>query len=332
MFLLPLRTQSPYRRYLLATRRVLRFDPHNYNQKRQQLIHHIQNNPNVIGQAGATLQSRSLSWRTVLLLVASSSSVTMAVYLGIEMYKASSDPDDAKPRNVFLPLWFSFNWLYQRRYLFPSYLKYMDLPYYLEVEANPTFEDSLREKSVQYQVLDGLFRLSVVRDLFGIPLSLKAHDADSFNVWIEPKYPTVHGPQVHIKKENGALQWSWRWTIKLLHWSALDSFLTGMGTKLDRIESSEAQAKTHEKGSGRVHEVVLPSEKRVKLDVCGDKDYKVVFQGTFHVSHLSEKPCGVVGYTGVIDFNHLGICQGARIVKLDLVVEGEEGETIYKLT
>lgn len=256
----------------------------------------------------------------------------MALYLGIEMYKASCDPDDAKPRNVFLPLWLSFDWPYQRRYLFPLYLKYMDMPYFLEVDANPTFQDHLQEKSVQYQVLDGLFRLAVVRDLFGIPLTLKARDSDSFDVWIEPKYPTIHGPQVHIKKENGQLDWSWKWTIKLLHWSALDSFLTGMGKKLDRIESSDALAKTHERGSGRVHEVVLPSDKRLKLDVCGDKDYKVVFQGTFHVSHLSEDPCGVVKYTGVIDFNHLGICQGARIVKLDLAVEGDEGETLYKLT
>ena len=285
----------------------------------------------MIGQT-ADFQSRSLNWKTVLFLIASSSSVTMAIYLGVEIYKASSDPDDAKPRNVFLPLWFSFDWPYQRRYAFPTYLKYIDMPYFLEVESSPSFEDTLQEKSIQYQVLDGLFRLAVVRDLFGIPLSLKSQENDTFNIWIEPKYPTVHGPQVRFEKQDGKLQISWQWTIKLLHWSAIDTFLTGMGKKLDRMENSDALAKTHERGSGRVHEVVLPTDRKLRLDVCGDKDYKVVFQGTFHVSHLSEKPCGLVGYTGVIDFNHLGICQGARIVKLDMVVEGEEGETLYILT
>lgn len=258
----------------------------------------------------------------------------MAVYLGVQIYKVGSDTDDPKPRNVFLPLWLSVNWPYQRKYAFPDYLKYMDELYFEHVESTPHFASELQEKSVQYQVLDGLFRLNVVRDLFGIPLSLKSHgNEDLFQIWIEPKYPTVHGPQIHISKENRATKLDWKWAINSLHcWLSVDSFLTGIGTKLDRIELLEANAKTHERGSGRVHEVVLPSEKKVKLDVCGDKDYKVVFQGTFHVSHLLESPCGVVSYIGVIDFNHLMICQGARIVQLDLKVEREGKEVTYRIT
>lgn len=339
MLRLPLKqTKIPYTQNLLrafhsSSCHLRNFDNHNNNLRRQQLIHQIQNNPNMIGQVGTTFKSRSLNWRTILLLIASSSSVTMAVYLGVEIYKANNDTADGKSRNVFLPLWFSFDWPYQRKYPFPSYLKYMDRAYYDSVESTPHFEDDLHERSVQYQVLDGLFRLAVVRDLFGIPLSLRALDDDSFEIWIEPKYPTVHGPQIQITKDNGTLALSWEWAVKLLHWwSSIDSFLTGMGTKLDRIESSEALAKTHERGSGRVHELVLLSDKRVRLDLCGDRDYKVVFQGTFHMSHLSEKPCGVVNYMGVIDFNHLGISQGARIVQLDVAVEGEDGEIVYKLS
>lgn len=322
------------RRFSATPRCPRNLDNHNYNIRRQQLIHQIQNNPKMISDANANISGNLLNWRTILLLVASSSSITMGLYLGLEIYRAANDPDDAKPRNVFLPLWVSFDWPYQRKYDFPTYLKYMDEPYYDQVEASPHFASDLHEKSVQYQVLDGLFRLAVVRDLFGIPLSLKAVDGeDLFGIWIEPKYPTVHGPQIRISKENGSLKLAWKWTIKLVHWwLSVDSFLTGIGTKLDRIELSEALAKTHERGSGRVHEVVLPSEKKVKLDVCGDRAYKVVFQGTFHVSHLLEKPCGVVSYTGVIDFNHLMICHGARIVQLDLAVGGPDGETIYKIS
>lgn len=294
-------------------------------------MHQIQNNPEVIRRAGAS-KKPDLNWYTALFLVAASSSATMAIYVGVQMYKASLDPDGSKARNVFLPLWVSVDWPYQRKYPFPSYLKYIDELYYQHVQSTPNFEDELHEKSVQYQVLDGLFRLTVVRDLLGIPLTLKAQEDDTFDIWIEPKYPTIHGPQIRISKENGSVALEWSWAVKLVHWwSSVDSFISGMGTKFDRIESSEALAKTHERGSGRVHEVVLPVEKKVRLDVCGDKDYRVVFKGTFHVSHLSEKPCGKVCYIGVIDFNHLGICHGARVVQLDMVVEGEDGETLYKL-
>lgn len=300
---------------------------------RQEVIRHLQNDPHMLRHAASGVTTNPLRWRTVVLLVAVSSSVSMAVYLGVEILKARNDPVGLKPRNVFLPLWFSFDWPYQRRFAFPDHLKYMDRPYYEVVLANENFTEHLHSNCVKYQVLDKLFRLTIVRDLLGIPLSLRSLEDDSFALWIEPKFPTVHGPQVHISKESGSLDISWQWAIKLLHWwSSVDGFLTGLGTKLDRIESSEALAKTHERGSGRVHEVVTVADKKTKRVVCGDRDYKVMFQGTFHVSHLAEKPCGVVSYTGVIDFDHLGISQGARIVQMDLTVAGEQGETIYKLS
>lgn len=288
---------------------------------RQNLINEIQKNPQILQNAGASLGGRLLSWKTVLVLVISSSTLTMGVYLAVQVYQVSRAEPDSKPRNVFLPLWVSFDWPYQRRYAFPSYLRYVDPEFYSHVESTDRYAERLHEENVQYQILDGLFRLPAIRDRFGIPFSLKTSEADSFDMWIEPKHPTVHGPQIHISKESGRIVLSWQWSVKLVHWwSSVDSFLKGMGTKLDRLDSSPALQKTHEKGSGRVHEVIQPLKNNSVP--CGDRDYRVMFSGTFRLSDASKFRSGTVSYTGVIDFNHLGINRGARIALLVVDSEG----------
>lgn len=292
---------------------------------RQYIEQAIKNNPELL--TNPQLLKPGLRWRTVLLLIATSSSLSMLLYLTVQIYKVSSDTStEVKPRSVFLPLWLSVNWPYQRKYSFPSYLQYLDPDYFSYVDAFGDYSQELHLKNVQYQVLDGLFRLTVVRDLFGIPLTLKATEEDKFDMWIEPKYPTVHGPEVQLSKQD-KLHLEWRWSVNLVRWwSSVDSFLTGIGVKLDRLDT--AQAKTHEKSSGRVHEA---SHSKLKIST-GDRDYKVVFKGTFHLSDTTKAHCGIVGYCGVIDFDHLGINNGVRVVLLDLTVPGESGSVVYKLS
>lgn len=295
---------------------------HDYHQHivRQNIINEIQKNPGVLTNGSGTLKSLLLPWRTILLLIASSSSLTMALYLGVQVYGVAKD-ENAEHRKVFLPLWLSFDWPSTRRYAFPDYLKYVDPEYFAQVETIGNFREWLHEENIQYQILDVLFRLPLIRDRFGVPFSLKATEDDNFNMWVEPKYPTVHGPQIDISKEEGTLRFNWRWFIKLIRFgSSVDNVLTGLAVKLDRMDS--ALQKTHERGSGRVHEVPITTERKNRKVHCGDRDYKVMFMGSFHLHVASKSHNGVVKYTGVIDFDHLGINRGARIVLLDVESNG----------
>lgn len=297
--------------------------PFDHDVKRRFIQQTIQNNPEIL--RGSKLEKPSLKWRTVFLLIASSSSLSMLLFLTVQVYKVKQDTEPVKPRSVFLPLWLSFDWPYKRRFAFPKHLQYMD-PEYFSLVGNSDFLQDLHRNNVHYQVLDGLFRLSIARDIFGFPLLLRATESDTFEMWIEPKYPTVHGPEIDISKVQGKIRLEWNWSLKLVHcWSLVDSVLTGLGVKLDRLD--EALVKTHEKASGRVHEVL---QSRLKVP-CGDRDYNVLFKGTFKVSDKTETQNGTVGYTGVIDFNHLGINSGVRVVLLELTVVEEGSSVVYKL-
>lgn len=246
----------------------------------------------------------------------------MALYLGVEAYRTYKSEED-KTRTVFLPLWISFNWPYQRHYDFSTYLKYVD-PAFAQIASSDNFVPDLFENDIQYQVLDTLLRLKTARDLFGVPLSLRSDDGD-FSIWIEPKWPLVHGPRVEISKNEGKLGMQWKWYIKPIKCSSVDGFFTGLGIKLDRIEP-QAEIKTHEDSSGRVHEV-----NHIEKSVAPDKDYTVVFQGKLTLSNKQNVQCGVVNYVGVIDSDHLGICNGVKILLVDLTVNSNDTPMTYKL-
>lgn len=309
-----------WKRTLLGLRMPARF----YNQpQRQHIIHQLQNNHNI---TPSTIQTRNLlRWSTVIFLVAASSSTTMALYLGVEVYRTYKAQEN-KTRTVFLPLWLSFNWPYQRRYDFASYLKYVDPAFDRHIASADDFVRDLLDHDVQYQVLDTLLRLKTARDLFGVPLSLRSDDG-GFSIWIEPKWPLVHGPLVEIAKKEGQLGMSWKWYIKPIKCSSVDGFVTALGIKLDKIDP-EAQIKTHESSSGRVHEANHMEVKSVTPD---DKDYTIAFEGKLTLANKQNVQCGVVSYGGVIDFNHLGISNGVKILLVDLTVNSNDTPLNYKL-
>lgn len=274
----------------------------------QRIIQQLQKNHNIA--AGAIRTRSLLKWSTVVFLVAASSSTTMALYVGAEMYRTYR-AEDNKPRAVFLPLWISFDWPYQRRYAFPDYLQDAD-PEFGRMAAADDFVPHLVHHDVQYQVLDTLLRLKTARDLFGVPLSLRADEAD-FSIWVEPQWPLVHGPQVQMAKRDGKLHLRWKWDVKPIRCSSIDGLITALGIKLDRIDP-DPEIRTHDSGRARY-----------------DGDYTIAFEGKFNLANRKSVQCGVVTYSGVIDFTHLGISNGVKILRVDLIVNSNDSPISYKL-
>lgn len=290
----------------------------------------LQENPGILNGKG-TMEKPQTSFLTVVLLVAASSSLTMLLYLGSKVYKVSLNELDNASQCAFLPLWLSFNWPWHRKFGFPLYLKYFDPEFHEYVESIPNFTDDLHLQNVQFLVLDELFRLKLVRDTFGIPLLLKTEDLDFFDSWIETDHPTIHGPKITITKSDGKTRLAWRWAISPLPWwGDIDKALTAFGFKLDRLDPNDAMRKTSEKSSGRVHEATSIDGKPKRV-VTSDKDYNIVFLGLFHLSNSSTTKAGKVNYTGMIDFDHMGINKGARLTLIGLIVKEDETEVCYKI-
>lgn len=292
----------------------------------------LQENPGILNGNG-TMQKPGTSFRTILLLVAASSLLTMLAYLGVQVYNVSQDKlENVRPNRVFLPLWLSVDWPWERKFSFPKYLAYLDPEFDAYISSIPNFTEDLRLRHVEFLVLDELFKLKLVRDTFGIPLVLKSEDLDKFDTWIECKYPTVHGPVILITKENGKLGLSWKWSVNPIPWwGSIDRALTALGFKLERLDSTDAMQKTHEKSSGRVHEVKTTKDSKLKRVICTEKDYDVLFKGLFHLSNSSTTKTGRVTFTGLIDFDHMGINRGARLTLIELNVQEEGSEVSYKI-
>lgn len=268
-------------------------------------------------QPETLLRRRPLRWRTVALLVACSSSATMALYLGIQTYKVMRSPlQTTQPQKVLLPLWVGFNWPSQRRLPVPKYLEYIESDASVVFGKDTDF-DSFRAANVEGQVLDALFRLDAVRNMFGVPMSLFTLQSDDFHVWLEPKYPTVHGPQFRIRKLDGRLSVAWRWAITLVHWPEFSPEL--------QVYGSNAQKKISEKSSGRVH--VADAE---KSDPPTD-DFSVVFRGSYHIADTNGTAVGCVLFAGHIDPTHLALNGGVKITNLDLKIHESGEKVLYKI-
>ncbi|KAL6672439.1 hypothetical protein ACI3LZ_003359 [Candidozyma auris] len=269
----------------------------------------LQENPSILNGSGP-LQRTGTKLKTIIILVAVSSSLTMLLYLGVQIYKVSSDTsENVGPKSAFLPLWLSFDWPWERKFSFPKYLAYFDSEYYAYVDSVSNFTEELRSQKVETE------------------------KSDSFDIWIECKHPTVHGPTIRISKEHGKLRLSWKWTVHPLSWwGSIDRALTASGLKLDRLDNTEAMKKTHEKSSGRVHEVNTSKDGKLKRVLCsGDKEYSVLFKGSFHLSNSSTTRTGRVSYQGMIDFDHIGINRCARLTSVGLTVHENASDVSYKV-
>lgn len=274
-----------------------------YNRQRQLVRESITRNPELLNY-----KQNGLHWGTFIFLVAAGSSCSMLLYTLVQAERVRKD---RLPRTVFLPLWLSADWPYKRQ-LPLSYIRYLDAETSDKMGAK--YFEELKTRNVPGQVLDRLFRLPIAKDLLGFPLKSESND---LKLWIELKYPTIHGPVIKIRKDD-SFRFLWDWSLKLIHWRSLDESLRGV--KSMAWFETDAQAKIHEKESGRIHEV--PCGRR--------KDYTIKLTGSLHVKS-NEDVLAQVRYEGHIDFDHLGINRGVIIRNVELDLDTGTGRQVYKL-
>ncbi|CAX40160.1 conserved hypothetical protein [Candida dubliniensis CD36] len=338
----PITTFIPYRRYFCTSQpQLLRGRNTIHQLNTQSAMFPIQRN-------------NRLPLRTIVILIAASSSLTMLLFVAVQ-YKRFQDeilPDGkSRKRAIFLPLWFNGNILYQTAYSFPHGLKYFDPEFYeyIMTEINQSTTDGgthnhrdtndveqfcrvLQEKNIKYAVLEGLSANREIRQIFGLPLTVDSHpNSDGeFEIWVESQYPSVSGLQIDITKtvdssHTHSSKVDFRWVVKPINAvSVINNAMTSTGLGLDRLESTEANIKTHEQGSGKVHEVKMDKE---KVNLNKQRDYTIQFRGKFMVSDKSMVRVGVVEYYGTIDFDHLLINRGVKITDMDMKHDG----VLYKV-
>lgn len=295
----------------------------------------IHSNPGLLHTHGID-DKRGLSLRTVLLLIAASSSITMGLYLAVQLVQHHNEADGPNTKRVFLPLWLDFNWLYRSTYTYPGGIRYFDNEYYSYLVAEmaqttgsgndyPSDKDLqaflavLQKENIKYKVLEELSLNAQVRRLFGLPLAVDTKEGSEFRIWIRSKHPTVSGIQVDVNRAKDGSTIDWRWAIKLIRVvSIINDALVLLGLKLDSLDTSNAHRKTHERSSGRIHEVPITDKKKPALVLNRDKDYDVVFEGEYLVKDMAEKSIGVLKYQGVIDFDHLMINRGVKVVSMSV--------------
>ncbi|KAK6868736.1 hypothetical protein K6H11_004089 [Candida tropicalis] len=232
--------------------------------------------------------------RTIIILIAASSSFTMMFYVMVQ-YKKFQDEvveNDGKREN--------------------------------SVE---NYRKLLQDENIKYSVLESLSANAKIRQLFGLPLNMELN-SDDFKIWVESKYPSVSGLQIDIversTKSGKSTEFDTNWIVKPINaTSIVNDTLVALGLKLDRLERSDASIKTHEKASGKIHEVNV--NEKVKLN--SNRDYSVRFQGKFVVSDKSFVNLGVINYSGTLDFDHLMINRGIKVTGLDLDYDG----VLYKI-
>lgn len=278
---------------------------------RANIIRRIQTDPSLV--AAGTMNGSW--WRRFVATVVISTSLVMLLFLAIEVANVWISDGDCR-KNVYLPLWLGVNWPRQRVFPYPAYRDLVDSDAVQALDLS-----SLRE-SVPSQVLDCLFRLPTVRETYGIPLKVAPTTNDDFEVWIEPQYPTVHGPKVAIAKENGKLTVACSWSIKLLNWDMVDCV---QGT-LWRIGNLLSPAPgTQDYGNTQIHEI----HKDASPHVSRLPGFKLMFRG--HLSISSRDHSGVVLFKGILDTNHLDLNHGSRLTSVDLKMSEEGRLILYKV-
>lgn len=323
-------------------------DRGNTNIPRVQFVNALQQNPHQI--LNSTIK-RKTPFKTIIILGVGTIISSLALYVGVQMWHLSGNEDDDRNRDnsVFVPLWLNLNLFYSNRYKFPHDLKYFDNDLYQytcdEIQtykqkqctkgaARTTESDSdqylksFQEVNVKYKVLEKIVSNRALRNQILIPVELDDESrADCFQIWIETKYPTVSGLIIHWDKEMG---FSINWKVSLLNIrSLIEGALILAGLKLDRLERSEANSKVHERASGKIHEVPINSGHNNRtLILNSKKDFDIWFAGEFVIRGDQE---GLVTYRGKVDFDHLMINRGVKIIGLSVDLDAPEGTTRYKV-
>ncbi|ABN67541.2 predicted protein [Scheffersomyces stipitis CBS 6054] len=293
-----------------------------------------------LGSGGHGIKdNRRLSLKTIFLLIATSSSLSMVIYVAIQLLKFQ-DEDANQPvsrKRIFLPFWVNSNLLYQKTFSFPAGLSYLDKEYkaYLETEMAQlnkfktksdydNYIEIFENDNIRFKVLEQVSSNLKVKQVFGLPLVVEKPADSKLQIWLETKYPSVSGLEITIEKTKATEQSkkstsiSASWTVKSINIvSIINGALVSMGLKLDRLDNSEAQLKTSERGSGKIHEVPVVDRKDNSI-VNKNRDYNVIFSGELIIKDKNQFESGVLKYEGLFDFDHLMINRGVKIHKMEL--------------
>ncbi|KAG7662968.1 uncharacterized protein J8A68_003518 [[Candida] subhashii] len=302
-----------------------------------------------------SMERNRMPFRTMAMLFLVSSSLSMVAYVVIQYIKFQDEEEEIgvhgngqihkikRSRRIFLPLWINTQFFYTKKYGYPKGLSYFDQDYYnyilveMDQLKNKTGNEDevknyfriLEEDNVKYTVLQKLSSNSKVKQIFGLPLSVDTiPESPDFKIWIETEFPSISGIQIDItsarndgtNSRNTDIDVSWK--IKPINTRSIaNNALIQLGLKLDRLESSNAQIKTHEKSSGKVHEMKLENE---NLTLNKTRDYMIHFSGKLMIKDKHHLKSGILQYKGVIDFDHLMINRGVKICCMDLITDKED--------
>lgn len=273
-------------------------------------------------------KGRGLSWKTILLLVIGSSTITMGSYVAIQIYKFKKD---GEPRVIFLPLWLNLNWIYTTNYTFPDDLWYIDKDFYhfLMTESDTLNEPPkdlkldkysyfLQENSIKYKVLEALSANQEIRKIFKVPLPLTL-ESKTHRTWIEPRYPVVLGLQIQMSNDAASKIESF-WVIRPINFHSIaDESLVQAGLALNKL------------GNDNSFEMNQYLDDQ-KPSIIASRNYNIMFQGSFFVFDKALQQTGKVKYYGCVDFNHIKLNEGVKLLDLELSLEdGSISGVNYKI-
>lgn len=289
-----------------------------YDQARHDIIlSTIKSRPDLLVNAG--LQRKlSFSWKSILLGVALTSTATMGLFVSLQLLYPRSDPE--APRRAFVPLWVSTDWLGKRCLRFPRDTILLDENCYhclLDGKEPAQYLHQLEREHLKYKVLELVSLSQEVRKTLKLPVFISVPEKSDFKIWMESTMPIVSGLQFSFPPNE--LLPRVEWQLKQIDYrSVVDSALVAAGLKLDRL-GSDAEKKTHEKSSGKVHESVPERDRYVH----SPKNYTIMMSGIMDFEDKCHRK-GTVNYLAVLDFDHLKINGGIKITSMHLAADNKQ--------
>ncbi|ODV81260.1 uncharacterized protein CANTADRAFT_5217 [Suhomyces tanzawaensis NRRL Y-17324] len=274
-------------------------------------IHHISHEQ--------PFQTKRLPFKTVVVLIAASSTAAMALYVGIEMWQFHRTNDSA--RTIFLPLWMNSNLLGHKTFRFPEGLQYLDEGFrvYIEEEMGQLNRSShgdlenyhhiLQHENITYAVLEQLTANMPIRKIFGLPMVVD--QPSEFSMWVEATNPSFSGVQIALLRKHSDSGWKNTtiepsWKVRPFNVaSMLNDALIDAGLKLDRLDPPDLVGND-------IHKV---------LSRFQHNDYDVMFSGQLVVMDKHHRKKGIVKYRAKLDFDHLVVNRGVKMVQMELVHE-----------
>lgn len=283
--------------------------------RKDMVLNTIQARPDLLVNGGIK-RRLSITWKSALIAVSLTSAATMTVFVGVQLFSPNADEDT--PRRVFVPLWLDLGLLSKPCLRFPQDTCLLDEKCYqclVGDAGHHEYLQRLEHEYARYKVLELVSLCQKLRRIIKLPVTVSVPSLSGFTVWTESSTPVVYGLQLLFK--NSMVPQIKRQVKQLDYKSTISGALMAAGLKLDRLDT-DAEKKIHEQSSGRVHESVLPRD----LDSHGNKSYVVLMSGLMHLEDSYNRN-GVVHYEAMIDFDHLKINGGVKIISLALSIDGK---------